>query len=393
MRMTPVALLIAYAGLLVGPSLCSLWAGDFDSWSRRIEIQFAGYERNEVLTNFPALVLFEEGCNGFHYADMGSPSEGSDLRFTDETFSNALNFQIDQWTNGGVSYVWVQVPALTGGSTKVYAYYGKAGQTLPSYATDGSTWSNGFAAVWHLSATSGNFLDSTTNSHDGTDHVTATGKNGIAGPGQEFEYNDEADSDYIDWDDPAALELCDRFSMECWFNVRQIPPTGKLGTLLMKGSMFAKNYDDFPISSWINSRTNVYFALSKGDDWIADAKFDIGPIDTGRWYHMTGVYEDSQFARFYLDGALVGSSNIDFRVTSTPTQWRTGRAVEHGGGVGTSRYDGFIDEIRMSRVVRSSNWVWSTWMTVASNRAFTVYSDPVVLDTPAFPSGTTLKLR
>jgi hypothetical protein len=36
-------------------------------------------------------------------------------------------------------------------------------------------------------------------------------------------------------------------------------------------------------------------------------------------------------------------------------------------------WDGSLDEVRVSGVTRSTNWLWATWMTVASNAAFAGY--------------------
>ena len=37
-------------------------------------------------------------------------------------------------------------------------------------------------------------------------------------------------------------------------------------------------------------------------------------------------------------------------------------------------FKGALDEVRVEAVARSSNWVWATWMTVASNTALAAYS-------------------
>ena len=41
---------------------------------------------------------------------------------------------------------------------------------------------------------------------------------------------------------------------------------------------------------------------------------------------------------------------------------------------GNFYWKGMIDEARIESVARSSNWVWATWMTVASNTVLASYS-------------------
>ena len=58
-------------------------AGLYDSWGYHAPIQFTGYNRSAVLTNFPALVVLGTNITGFSYSQFLSGS--NDLAFTDAT--------------------------------------------------------------------------------------------------------------------------------------------------------------------------------------------------------------------------------------------------------------------------------------------------------------------
>ena len=79
---------------------------------------------------------------------------GGDLRFSDGTKSNALNFEIEKWVTNGASYVWVQVPVLSN-NCSIWAFWGNSDATLPACATNGATWNLDFRGVWHLGEASG----------------------------------------------------------------------------------------------------------------------------------------------------------------------------------------------------------------------------------------------
>ena len=81
--------------------------------------------------------------NGFDYSRYRA--DGSDIRFIDASGS-PLACEIDTWTPGGESLVWVKVPSLTAATT-ITCLYGFSG-AAPGSASD--VWSNGYAAVWHL---------------------------------------------------------------------------------------------------------------------------------------------------------------------------------------------------------------------------------------------------
>jgi len=102
----------------------AIWSGGtMNGWSKGARIGFAGYTRNETLTNFPVLVAIDAtNVPGFSYAQLAF-SNGADLRFTDSTGTTELNYEIDTWNPAGTSYAWVQVPALTA-NTSICAFWG-----------------------------------------------------------------------------------------------------------------------------------------------------------------------------------------------------------------------------------------------------------------------------
>ncbi|MEM7394715.1 MAG: DUF2341 domain-containing protein, partial [Verrucomicrobiota bacterium] len=127
----------------------------------RQKISFPGYTQSEVLTNFPALVVFDETLNNVYHG-MAASNAG-DLRFSDETLTNELNYEVETWNPAGESFVWVQVPALSNGAC-IYAYWSSSTQTNPpAYTTNGGTWSEGYTAVWHFAADASDSAQS----HDG----------------------------------------------------------------------------------------------------------------------------------------------------------------------------------------------------------------------------------
>jgi len=103
---------------------------DLSQWSKKMRIAFTGYTPpgGGTLTNFPALVILSNTTAGvgFNYSDFKSPPYG-DLRFASLDMTMPLNFEVEKWDTNGLSYVWVQVPVLTGPNTTVYAVWGKSG--------------------------------------------------------------------------------------------------------------------------------------------------------------------------------------------------------------------------------------------------------------------------
>ncbi len=149
-----------------------LTPGDF---AHSMKIVFRGYDSGATLTNFPALVTLSEDMDEFSYGGFVS-SSGGDLRFADSDGTTVIPYEIEKWNNGGRSTVWVQVPELAGtGSDYIWAYWGNASQTNPpAYATDGSTWSEDYLTVWHMTESATHPEDSTVYGKDGVNNGLTT---------------------------------------------------------------------------------------------------------------------------------------------------------------------------------------------------------------------------
>jgi hypothetical protein len=51
----------------------------------------------------------------------------------------------------------------------------------------------------------------------------------------------------------------------------------------------------------------------------------------------------------------------------------------------TYDFGGSLDEVRISNVARTSNWIWAEYMTMAANPLFTSYGAVTPYTAPAFP--------
>ena len=164
------------AGLMVALTVMAATSqsADFSAWTYKLPLTFTGYGQADTLTNFPALVIFSTNITGFSYSDFLSGTN-ADLRFAGSNQTDELNYEIGTWDTNGSSYVWVQVPALSGTNTPIYAYWGKSGATAPVSTTNGATWSADYVSVFHFDETGGSTAyDACSNGHDGTLQGNAT---------------------------------------------------------------------------------------------------------------------------------------------------------------------------------------------------------------------------
>lgn len=343
-------------------------AGLFDAWSFNAKLEFAGYNRTETLTSFPFLVTFADGSNGFHYADMNSPSDAADLRFSSRDGGTELPYEIEKWDTNGVSCVWVCATQITGASDNAWAYWGNTGQAVPSNGSN--VWRDGFKAVWHMNATNAAGLVPDSSAF-GASGVASNLTNAAGRIGGAFGFN--GSNSLINCGNPAEFNGMSLLTMEAWIR------TTKLNALTTQRTIFRKDRvlgldagADAP-----GHKARGLFFKSGSTFWTLPAGTNY--VDDGKWAHVAGVY-DGSYARLYVNGkqeaavaltGSLGSSNNNLYIG-----WTT---------AGTLSWDGVIDDVRLAQAARSSNWLWAAWMNAASNAEFLTVTPgvPVIFNSAA----------
>lgn len=322
----------------------------------RMKITFPGYARDEVLTNLPALVVLGPQIHGFRYGEFASVS-GGDLRFADASGTGELNHEIESWDTNGSSYVWVQVPALSNGAS-ICAHWGDpAAATPPAFTTNGAVWSQNYKAVLHL--TGAGLSDSAANGFDGANSGSTTASGFIAGA-RRFE---KSGNQFINCG-PGLDVANGSFTVSAWAK-RGLTGAAAEGYLVSHGQAGPPD------------RMGLHAGFRGGGDadhfgfgfWGDDVNAPGVCTDTNGWHLWTATYETGgKQQKIYLDGALV-----ETRTAVSHYQGLTGADLRIGSRFDGVGFDGGIDEVRVSGVDRSSNWIWATYMNAASGSSFSAY--------------------
>ena len=317
----------------------------------RMRITFAGYNRSNSLTNFPALVRLHEGLDGFSYDDFSTP-DGRDLRFANAAEQESLTYEIDEWNTNGVSTVWVRIPELTS-ETSIWAYWGSPSLTnVPVYVTDGSTWSEGFAGVWHYGD---DFTDSVAGLVS-TDHGTSQNPSGAIGRARHF----DGANTYIE----PGLGIGDYVSAAAPLTV----------TLWAKpsaaGAVFGSEDGAGERRLLIAANIFGHYVWRYG---VNAALAIVQVMDTSEtWQHHSLIVDQTQ-----PRGALNGSNTV---AVGSPTSYTLAAAPTLGclnaNGVPSDFFEGGIDEFRVAHAARSEDWLWAEYATVMNAGTFANYTVP-----------------
>lgn len=334
------------AGTLLG-MVCQATAEAVDTarWGMSLDVSASGYLGVSALTDFPVLVALDPASiPSFSYA--GFASQGEDLRFTDAANTLVLAHEIEVWNTNGISRVWVRVPSLVSNQV-IRAFWRNPEAGAPAFAT---VWESGFRGVWHLSDT---LNDATTNANNGSNTGSAA-TNGMVAGARTFDGND-----FIDCGNGASLNFTNnQLTLSAW-----IKPNAISGNAVISKSYASTHIS--PYYSW------VLYTVSPGLHCRIDASSATkGTLATGVWQQVTTTYNGS-LVTFYIDGLSVGSFAKTGNLILTPRNVRIGGRDTSPQG---EYFSGSIDEVRVSSVARSADWVRAERDTVA-NAAFCTYGN------------------
>lgn len=340
---------------------------DWAQFECSFNVRFPGYRGSTTLTDFPVLVKLSAELNGFEYSKC-KVENGGDLRFADAN-GNLLASEVDTWNANGTSLVWVKVPVLNK-STTIKAYYGCA---TPPAVTASDVWTNGYVGVWHLGAANDTTQrDSTTNK---LDFVCADGdvgkvdlavSSGAVGGAVGFNRDETKKGGLSVSDSQDVLAGSEDLTLEAWIYPMQID-TANRAILTKRASSDANTYYVYANGG---REGTPHMAVSNAPDdgklAYGEAKTDPPPVNS--WTHMAFTRTGSNGDRTrmeYLDGTNLLSTTVG----TTGSLYRGGYSVVLGNDKTTSAscFPGNIDEVRISSVARSAEWVQATRDTIADD--------------------------
>ncbi|MEM2779950.1 MAG: DUF2341 domain-containing protein [Candidatus Bathyarchaeia archaeon] len=301
-------------------------------WQYRKKITI---NRNKIvsnLNNFPVLIDITD-------SDLAAKAQtnGNDIVFTD-THANKLPHEIESYNPSiGRLIAWVNVPQLSPiEDTVLYMYYGNP--NAENQQKPVNVWDSNFVMVQHFEETSGTRKDSTANGNNATPYGTVTKTSGKIGPADSFNSN-------------GYLRI----------------PEGFLPTSAITVELWIKPYS-YSTTTWtkyINTGPTTTRGITGGqtslssDRWALTLTWDCGTksLSTGgrpsdyNWIYLAVTWNGS-YATAYYNGLKVNEA----AVTGTP-DW-IGKALylasNHQGG---ERFNGAIDEVRISNIARSEAWI------------------------------------
>lgn len=324
---------------------------------------------NTDQANFPLLIkgtysYLATAANGGNVQN----SNGYDVIFSsDSGCAGKLNHEVETYdASTGAANYWVKVPTVSHTTdTVIYMCYGN-----PSISTSqenaAGVWDANFKAIYHLKdGTSLNVTDATNN--HGLTNNSATASTGQVDGGAAF----DGSTQYLSIGEHPDFDWANLRTVEVWMKLGNTTQT--LPRVFSHGDGSSDGWSVTWLdpasgagSGWVGNFLVVSIG-TQGTPAIERQTPDNGTINSaGMWHHVVVVGDGATVAAVYVDGSPVTLSNYLGNITNT-----TVSGLNIGRRNNNARYfNGSLDEIRLSNVQRSADWIRTEYNNQSSPTTF-----------------------
>ena len=289
----------------------------------------ANLPASAVVKDFPLLVRLNKDFFDFSKAK----ADGADLRFSTKN-GEPLVYQIEEWgAANDTAIIWVRVPTIQGDARQeIKIYWGNTAAISESSGSAVFNAANNFAAVLHMNETVQDEVGTITAIDAGTALST-----GLIGKSRAFSAGKGVNCGTEIKTFPSGSTP---HSSEAWFKAKKINTTVLAWGVPTDASKVVMNLaspSHIGVDSWFGG-ANVAGAIT---------------IPMSEWVHVVHTYNGTK-ARLYVNGVLDntdGSANM--KIPNTVSMYIGG----WNQVAGTYDFVGDIDEVRISKVARSADWI------------------------------------
>jgi len=322
-------------------ALCTWWDPRY-LFRRRIDVvpgMVAGAEND-----LPVMVQLDS--TRIEYAQAFG---GRSLRFVASDDRTSLLHEIETWSEGGTSTVWVRLPRIEGTTPAQYfwMYYGNA--TATAGAMPREVWSNGFDAVWHLAS-----LDDATGRTTGARAVGGATPS-TQGLGGSYQFDGTGLIDLAV--SLPVLQAVPALTLTSWFRAEPAAGERNIVSLAAEGAPSSTSRAWISVLNQREIRAGGRALAPEAPNYI---ETNDGAVTTSAWHHIAMVLRYAeQRIDVFVDGRARSTALLPI-VFSAPLSSMQPCGVgaigaEDNGSAGF--FVGAIDELRVARVARSALWI------------------------------------
>lgn len=328
-------------------------------YSRSLTVTSSSTLLPSTQTNFPVLVYISHAtlktvANSGHINNTVTAASGpavtmpADLIFTsDSGGTTKIAWEVESYdATNGILWAWVVV-ASCALSTVFYCFYGDSAvstaQNTGSYVP-ANVWDANYVGVWHLATNSSALVlsDSTSNARTLTNVNTATAVTGQVDGGVGVASASSQELKRV----TNIVAGSTAFTQSAWVKNTTFP-TAYNTVVTQNNNAVSAHYFDLHIKS------TGKLGMFVGSPNVSYDGTGATTLSTGAWYCLAMAYDNSGGLCGYVNGASDKTVAAGGNLAVVPTQCEIGNDLPF-----TPRHiNGSIDEVRLSNIARSANWV------------------------------------
>jgi len=379
-------------------------------WQYRKKITIDHTKVFADLTDFPIVINLDSDVDLASHAQTNA----NDILFTDSTGINKLSHEIEEYDNTtGKLVAWVKIPTLSSSvDTTIYMYYGNA--SAPNQQNPTDVWSNGYIGVWHMKEENGTVIYDSTGENHGTvntatnetvtdesfisdfdnwvdlrhreirldtEVVTSSDGSVVFSKGIDYEM-DYAEGRIKVLSTGSMIDATSYLVDYTYDNTGPIlGESGPIGNAIRfdafdyittdKASIFQTG--EFSLSCWVSPEAKSFVAINAktakfqtpnvngvllvsmtDQDGSYHERYEVGmPME--KWSYVAGTY-DHLTLKVFRDG-LLRSESGEFSNSVKDPDITQSTIIGQKAYTSSYKYGGTLDEVRISNVARSAEWI------------------------------------
>jgi hypothetical protein len=333
------------------------------TYCKKVTVDYTQVSGSTDLSDFPLLVnITSNDLKSVANGGRVESDQGDDIIFRTSGCAK-LEHEIESYdATTGTLVAWVKITTLSASAdTEVYMYYGDSSVECPT-ENPTAVWDSSYVGVFHLkedpAGTAPQMRDSTGNGYHASNAGGLISSDQISGKiGGALEF-DNASDDYVTV--PQSLNITgNAVTAEAWVYSPDWSVGGDSVAINAGGGV---NSERFFVG--VNSGGTLNTRITTD---VGYYRSDAGAVATNDWVYIAVRYDGST-SKGYINGAeahsKVGSGNLQ----STTQNGRIGARFD------TRRFSGRIDEIRVSNVARSADWIATEYANQSNPNFYSVGS-------------------
>lgn len=317
---------------------------------KKITVDASQVAKGQTLKDFPAMIVLKDiDLKSASHGGKVLSEQGADIRFTKDDGVTLLDYEIETYNpETGELLAWVKMDSISSENSKsVYLYFSNKFAANESSA---ATWNKTYKAVWHLKGALSTKIP----------HANQFAENSDFKDDKEVYVASEKNaSQFPCLNTPEDVDITGEITISAWV----LLSGKKEQTIVSNQSGFNGGY-----RLAVNKDRRIEFEIrNEKSEPAAVASKEGMQLEKDTWYYITATYsDDADTLATYINGDFDKGIKTNISMAGSTEPLQIGREPSKK----IYYFDGLIDEVRISNIVHTPNWIKTEYANQMNPKTF-----------------------